>query len=138
MRDAWCRMRRACASIPGVWRRRQRQLSAQCQRVPRLDRAMQPIRHARLRFTILQWRLAARGVARGTKVGSALHRLLYVLYKYACPHAGTYFGQVVLGFISRLGFYVFKVAYRIGSLHSKFLRLEFEAMQQLKLGEVDA
>ncbi len=138
MRDAWRRMRRACASVPGIWDRFRGKWIAEVNRVSSLHGAHKAILYAYRRCLVLKWRLAAIAVARATKIGASLHRLLRVLYTNLHPFADCYLGQLVLGFICRLGFYVFKVAYRIGSLHSKFLRLEFEAMQQLELGEIDA
>lgn len=114
-----------------------RQCSSQVEQVIFIRRATQKARHAWLSLVVLKWSLAARAVARGAKVGASLHRRFHVFYTYASPYASTYFGQFVLGFLCDLGFQVFKVSYCIGCLHSKFLSLEFQAMQRLYLGEAD-
>lgn len=116
-------------------KRLRRERPTQVERVSFVVRTHQAIRDAWRGLSVLKWRLAARAVARGAKVGAALHRLLYVLYMYSSPHARTYFGQRVLGLIFHVAFQVFKASFRIGQLHSEFLRLEFEAVQLLHLGK---
>ena len=87
------------------------------------------------RWVVAKWRFLAFAVARGTKVGAALHRLLRVLHAGVRPYAGMYFGGLVLDLLFELGFKVFVLTLRISQLHSKFLDLEFEAVQRLHLGK---
>lgn len=135
MRDAWRRVRSSCASVAGLLYRALRKPLAKVDRVLAVDRAIQAARVAHCRLVVLKWRFAARAVARTTKVGASLHRLLRVLYTNLHPFADWYLGQVVLGVISDLAFQIFNASFRISQLHSECLRLEFEAVQLLHLGK---
>lgn len=100
-----------------------------------INRALKALKSCPKSFKVAKWHFLAIAVARGTKVGALLHRCIHVVYQAVRPYAGTYLGDLVLGFLFELGFKLCLGTLRIGQLHSKFLRLKFEHVQRLHLGE---
>ena len=101
-------------------------------------KALKALKSLPQRCVVAKWHFLAAAVARGTKVGALLHRCIYLVYQAVRPYAGTYLGDLVLGFLFELGFKVCLGSLRIGQLHSEFLSLELEAVQRLHLGEARA
>ena len=105
------------------------------QSVTSIGHARPAFRKLSLRLVMAHWHFLALAVARGTKVGAAMHRLIHIAYQHVSPTAGTYLGDLVLSFLFELGFKQCMFFLRFGQLHAKFLRFEFEAVQRLHLGE---
>ena len=105
------------------------------QSVSAVSHARPAFRKLSLRLVMTHWHFLALAVARGAKVGTAMHRLVHVAYQRVRPAAGTYLGDLILVFLFELGFTLCMFILRFSQLHSKFLSFEFEAMQRLYLGE---
>ena len=105
------------------------------QSVASISHARPAFRKLALRLVVAHWHFLALAVARGTKVGAAMHRLIHLAYQRVSPAAGTYLGDLVVRFLFELGFKQCLFFLRFGQLHAKFLRFEFDAVQRLHLGE---
>ena len=105
------------------------------QSVSAFMRAIPNLRKLSMRLEVAKWHYLAVAVARGTKVGAILHSFLRILSSYVRPYARTHLGEWVHRTLFDLGMKLYFFTFRFSKLHSKFLRLEFEAVQRLKLGE---
>lgn len=105
------------------------------QGMSRVARAKPLILTVRLRLEVLKWHHLARAVAAGAKVGATVHGFLHIAHRRVRPGARNYFKQAVLNLLFELCFKVFSLSSRLYKLHSHLLRLEFEAVERLYLGE---
>ncbi len=135
MRDAWRRMRGACASIPGIWGRFRGKWIAKVKRVPALDRAHKAVRCAWLRCLILQWDFALSCVAGCAEVSGFVGRAGRSAFSSIGPAPRSRLHKCVRGAAFQLGFRGLHLALHLQIFRTKLLRLKFQRMQSLSSGD---
>ena len=111
------------------------QRTAYVQRMAPLYGADQVTAHARRWCFELQWHLAFFGLAAGAEICGGFGWAWRILHAKVCPFAGSRLGQFVSSSLFDLCQQSFLAGIRLAEFRTQLLRLQFEAVHVLQLGE---